>query len=71
MVGGRVGQKKKELMQLREARTVAYGAINSQHRHRGSVTRSGSQISRLAPLVWDDEGSGEWDVGCCKAVRGA
>jgi len=31
------------------------GDINQQHRHHGSVTRSGSQISRLAPLVWDDE----------------
>ena len=50
---------------------VACRTINLQHRHHGLVTRSGSQISRLTPLVWDDEwgglwgvGSGEWGVGC-------
>ena len=48
------------------------GTINQQHPHHGLVTRSGSQISRLTPLVWDDEGDGVWGVGCgsLKTVRG-
>ena len=37
---------------------------STQRRNRGLVTRSGSQISRLTPLVWDDEWGGIWDVGC-------
>jgi len=35
-------------------RAVDNGIVNSQHPGRGLATRSGSQISRLAPLVWDD-----------------
>ena len=45
-------------------RSVANGTVNSQRPDHGLVTRSGSQISRLAPLVWDDEGGGLWGVGC-------
>ena len=37
---------------------------STRKRSHGLVTRSGSQISRLAPLVWDDEWGGEWGVGC-------
>ncbi len=51
-------------MQRRNMRPVAGDAVNQQKPGRGSVTRSGSQISRLVPLVWDDEGGGMWDVGC-------
>ncbi len=45
---------------------AACGDVDSQGCNHGPVTRSESQISWLAPLVWDDEGDGvwEWDVGC-------
>ncbi len=67
---GRSGWSEEEGMtQQQDMRTVDNGTANSQHPGRGSVTRSGSQISRLAPLVWDDEWSGMWVVEKWCVVR--